>query len=230
MDTVACRAAEMIHLWRRMNSATSSDHTTGRALRIGAVLFPGFEQLDLYGPLEFFGLLGERAVIHTLAERPGPVLSSRGPATVAEHPLNDAPPLDVLLVPGGQGTRSEVDNPAFLTALRAQAERASIVASVCTGAALLARTGLLDGRRATSNKRAFAWATSQGPRVNWIHQARWVEDGQFWTSSGISAGMDMALALIAHHFDQDTALTIAARAEYFWNKDASHDPFAKLNA
>ena len=104
---------------------------------------------------------------------------------------------DLILVPGGIGTRREVDNPRLLEWLNQRAAAAILVTSVCTGAALLARAGLLDGKRATTNKRAFAWVASQGPEVNWIKQARWVEDGKFATSSGVSAGIDMALALIA---------------------------------
>ena len=95
------------------------------------------------------------------------------------------------------GTRRLVSDQAFLDELRRQSERARYVATVCTGSGLLARTGALDGRRATSNKFSFNWAVSQGPHVTWVPEARWVEDGKFFTSSGVSAGIDMALGLIA---------------------------------
>ncbi len=205
--------------------------------RVGTVLFPGFEVLDVYGPLEMFGALafrepgkgGGRVEISMLAERPGAVPSNQGPASVADSALADAHDLDVLLVPGGWGTRREVANAAFMGELGRQCASARFVASVCTGSALLAAAGVLDGLRATTNKRSFAWVVSQGPRVNWVAQARWVEDGKFFTSSGVSAGMDMALGLIGRIFGKETSMTIAQQAEYEWHPDMGWDPFAKLN-
>lgn len=203
-------------------------NATSQPLAVGAVIFPGYELLDLYGPLELFGLLRELhpVRIQLLALETGPVPSAQGPLAVADATLADAGPLDILLVPGGMGTRMEVANQALLAALAASAARSRVVASVCTGSALLARAGLLDGKRATSNKRAFDWAVAQGAQVCWVHAARWVADGHTWTSSGISAGMDMALALIAYLYDRETAEDVARRAEYLWNDDPGHDPFA----
>ena len=195
-------------------------------LKIGAVLFPGFELLDLYGPLEMLGLLGDRISITLLAENPGAISSSAGVQGYAEASLNDPGALDLLLIPGGIGTRALVTDDHFLTLLKAKAEASALVATVCTGSALLAKTGVLDGHRATSNKIAFDWATEQGPGVHWIRKARWVEDGRFWTSSGISAGIDMTLGLISHLYGRESALEVARRAEYLWNEDRSVDPFA----
>ena len=90
----------------------------------------------------------------------------------------------------------------------------------------MAKAGLLDGKRATTNKRAFDWVASQGPNVDWQRKARWVEDGKFITSSGVSAGTDMALALIARLCGIDRAREVAQWAEYVWNEDANDDPFA----
>jgi hypothetical protein len=97
-------------------------------------------------------------------------------------------------------------------------------------AGLLARAGLLDGRRATTNKQVFEWPVSQGPRVNWVRQARWVEDGKFVTSSGISAGIDMALAVIGRRYGGDAAEAIAVAMEYEWHRDPLWDPFAQIAA
>jgi transcriptional regulator GlxA family with amidase domain len=199
-----------------------------KKLKVGAVLFEDFELLDVFGPLEMFGLLRDRVEIVTLAERPGAVRSAQGPRAWADAPLEGPPPVDVLLIPGGWGTRRGVGDPGLIGALKARAESASWVATVCTGTALLARTGLLDGRRATTNKLAFTWVTGQGPAVAWVPEARWVEDGKYFTSSGVSAGMDMALGLIARIFDRATALQAAVWAEYAWNDDPARDPFAKL--
>jgi transcriptional regulator GlxA family with amidase domain len=98
--------------------------------------------------------------------------------------------------------------------------------SVCSGSAILARAGLLDGRRATSNKIFFELARSQSEKVDWQEQARWVEDGPFATSSGVSAGTDMALAVIARLYGRERAEAVALVTEYQWHTDAARDPFA----
>ena len=100
--------------------------------------------------------------------------------------------------------------------------------SVCSGSAILAKAGLLDGRRATSNKQWFDLARTQSDKVEWVTAARWVEDGSFATSSGVSAGMDMALAVIARLYGKPKAQEIAEAAEYEWHTDAAHDPFVKF--
>ncbi len=154
------------------------------------------------------------------------VSSGEGPATQVEYAFSDAPKWDIVLVPGGFGTRPLVKDEAFLKRLASASERSAITTTVCTGSALLARTGLLDGRPATSNKIAWNWVVEQGPRVRWQRRARWVDDGNVLTSSGVSAGTDMALALIARLNGRDWALTAARNMEYTWNEDASDDPFA----
>lgn len=197
---------------------------------LGVALFDKFELLDVFGPCEAYGLrdLGGAFQIIMTAAQAGPVASAQGPRAQADCALKDCPPLDLILVPGGIGTRREVENPDLLDWLRDRAARAEVVSSVCTGAALLARAGLLDGRRATTNKRAFGWVESQGPNVNWIKSARWVEDGRFWTSSGVSAGIDMALAIVARLAGPDAAEQAARVMEYEWHRDAGGDPFARL--
>jgi len=196
------------------------------SFKVGAVLFPGFELLDLYGPLEMLGLLGDQVSITLFAEIPGAIESSVGVKGYAEASLKEASTLDLLLIPGGIGTRMLVLENRFIDLLREKALEARLVATVCTGSALLAKTGLLDGHRATSNKIAFDWVREQGPSVLWIREARWVEDGKFFTSSGISAGIDMTLGLISHLYARETALEVARRAEYLWNAESSVDPFA----
>ncbi len=196
---------------------------------VGIVLFDGFQCLDVFGPLEMLSMVRDRFTFVMLAEKTGPVRSGQGPVVMADRTLAEPGQIDILIVPGGMGTRREVNNPALIAALNALAVATPHVASVCTGSALLARTGLLDGKPATSNKRAYAWATSQGPSVAWVAEARWVETGKYFTSSGISAGMDMALGLIERLFDRETAEKAAQSAEYEWHSDPHRDPFAKLN-
>lgn len=200
--------------------------STSSPIHVGAVLFDGFELLDFYGPLEMVGLLEGEAKITVVAETPGQVRSSGGPCGVAEAAMAGSDGFDVLLIPGGIGTRKAVVNAEFLAELKRLAEASQIVATVCTGSFLLARTGLLDRRKATSNKRAFQLVKSSAPKVEWMAKARWVEDGKYFTSSGVSAGMDMILAVIAKLFGREKSLQIASRAEYEWHEDSSWDPFA----
>ncbi len=194
---------------------------------LGAVLYEGFELLDLYGPLEMFGALAPDLKIVTVAEKKGAVASTPGVETVAHHDFRDCPRLDLLLLPGGFGTVAQLGNAALLDFLRKRSGEAEVTMSVCSGSALLAKAGLLDGRRATSNKMFFQLARSQGERVNWVTAARWVEDGPFATSSGVSAGTDMALAVIARLYGAERADQIAIQTEYTWHRDADRDPFAK---
>jgi len=196
---------------------------------IGALLFPGFELLDLYGPLQMLGLPREHLTIATVARSLEPVASRHGPRAAPDRTLADGTAYDVLLVPGGAGTRTEVDSPDLIGWLAEAAARAELTLAVCTGSALLARTGLLDGRRATTNKAAFAWVAEQGPHVLWQREARWVEDGAVITSSGVSAGIDMSLAALARLLDEETARAVARAAEYEWHADPGRDPFARLH-
>jgi len=196
---------------------------------VGVILFPGFELLDVFGPLEALGMVPDRFKLAIVAGKAGPVASAQGPKTLAEHGLTNCPHLDLILVPGGIGTRDEVNNVEFLKSIRELSDRAELTTSVCTGSALLARAGVLDGKRATSNKWSFKWVVTQGPAVTWVKSARWVEDEKFWTSSGVSAGIDMALAIIAKLSSREDAEKAAVRMEYEWHSDPANDPFAKIH-
>ena len=197
----------------------------------GVVLYEGYELLDVFGPLEAFGMLayGGKWRVLTVAQQAGAVGSAQGPKAIADFSFEDCPHIDILLIPGGVGTRREVANEKLLESIIDRAGKAETVASVCTGASLLAKAGLLDGRSATTNKFSFKWVTEQGSRVNWIKQARWVNDGKFSTSSGVSAGIDMTLSIIARVAGNETAEMIATRMEYEWHRDAAWDPFAKIH-
>ena len=196
---------------------------------VGVLLFPEFELLDVFGPLEVFGsrLVAHHLRVCTVAREAGPVPSAQGPRAIADHGFDDCARLDVLLVPGGRGTRREVDDPRLARWLAATSNLAEIVASVCTGAALLARAGVLDDRRATTNKLSFDWVVTQGPHVDWVRKARWVEDGKLFTSSGVSAGIDMSLRLLEHLIDTETAAKVAQVMEYRRHTDPHDDPFAR---
>lgn len=191
---------------------------------VSTLLFDGFELLDVFGPLEVFGVTG--FTLSVLGPDVGPVRSAQGPAAAADVAYRDAPTPDIVLIPGGIGTRRRVDDAAFMSWLAEWAGSARLVATVCTGSGLLAASGLLDGYRATSNKQSFAWARSQGDEVTWVPEARWVEDGDRWTSSGVAAGIDMALALVASLRGDDVATAVADGIEHEWHRDPTWDPFA----
>ena len=195
---------------------------------LGALLYENFELLDLYGPLEMFGSIGPELRIVTVAEKPGPVASAQGPRTVAEFGFDDCPPLNLILVPGGIGTVQQLNEPSLLSFLQDRSPAAEITMSVCTGSAILAKAGLLDGRRATSNKQFFDFARAQSDKVTWVEEARWVEDGPFASSSGVSAGTDMALGIIARLYGEERAGQISNLTEYEWRTDPTQDPFHRF--
>ncbi|MDJ0879415.1 MAG: DJ-1/PfpI family protein [Halieaceae bacterium] len=202
--------------------------------RVGAVIYPGWEMLDTFGPLEMYSVLGaEEVEICMVAEEAGPVAAALGsdgplaPRVYADYGFDDAPALDIVVLPGGSGTFPALESAAMLDYLRKASETAEVVTSVCTGSALLAKAGLLDGLRATTNKQFFALARMQSDQVEWVEEARWVDAGKFVTSSGVSAGMDMTLAVIARLWSPELAETAADYAEYTWHRDADTDPFYK---
>ncbi|MEQ1693398.1 MAG: DJ-1/PfpI family protein, partial [Gemmatimonas sp.] len=192
---------------------------------VGIVLYPGFEVLDVFGPAEMWSYVPEFRVVY-VAQKSGPVKSAQGVSIVADFSFETAPPLDIMMVPGGNGTRTELNNPVFLDYITAQHKRTEVTTSVCTGSALLAKAGILRGHKATSNKAFFSLAVDEDPSVEWIIKARWVEDGKLLTSSGVSAGTDMSLGLIAKLYGVSRARGLARSLEYEWHEDPSVDPFA----
>ena len=197
-------------------------------MKLGTIFYHDFELLDAYGPLEMFGALGDKIELVTIAQEAGPVSSSAGPKTVADYGFDDAPELDLILIPGGIGTIPELKNETLLNFLRLRCPQSQATMSVCTGSALLAKAGLLDGLAATSNKMFFELARSQGGEVDWRESARWVDAGQSVTSSGVSAGTDMALAVIERVFGAELAEQVMNYTEYQWHRQADDDPFAQL--
>lgn len=193
-------------------------------MTINIILFQDFETLDVFGPVEIFGKLPEYT-LHYYSLQGGIIISRQGTQVVTEQlPAEDID--GIVLIPGGQGTRSLISDETFMNRLKIIAEKSQYCLTVCTGSALLAKTGLLKNKRATTNKKAFNWVMSQGLEVIWLKKARWVRDGKFYTSSGVSAGMDMSLGFIANHFGLEKAKEIASNIEYIWNSYQETDPFA----
>ena len=123
------------------------------------------------------------------------------------------------------GARTEVNNTELLKQIKSISEQSLFVLTVCTGSAILAKTGLLNHKKATSNKRSFEWVKSCSDKVLWVSEARWVVDSNYYTSSGVSAGIDMALGFVADQFGVEEARKIAFRIEYRWQEDKDADEF-----
>mmetsp|Transcript_8289 Transcript_8289/g.13447 ORF Transcript_8289/g.13447 Transcript_8289/m.13447 type:complete len:219 (+) Transcript_8289:806-1462(+) len=208
--------------------------------RVVCYLFDGFEMLDVFGPLEMFSVLARlseggidqrRVVVETVGFKET-AKSSGGPHVKTDFQFETLLPLankiDLFIVPGGLGTRSDVENEHVLDALRSVCldDHTAQIMSICTGSALLAKSGLLDGLEATTNKLAFDWVASNGPNVNWQKSARWVNTPRYHTSSGVAAGCDLALDLIGKEFGEEMATRVANAAEYIRNRDRENDPFA----
>lgn len=197
--------------------------------KLAALVFPGFQTLDLFGPLEILGDHDPGSVeITIVAETLEPVASVHGYRVAVDKTLADSTEYDLLMIPGGDAAPIWEKNEAINSWIVETAARAEYVMAVCTGTVLLATTGLLDGRRATTNKKDFTATIPCAPNVEWVPQARWVKDGKFYTSSGVSAGIDMSLAVMAQMFGDEAAEFIAVGTEYDWHKDPNWDPFAKL--
>jgi putative intracellular protease/amidase len=195
---------------------------------LGALVFPGFETLDYFGPMEMLGGFGRETKIITVAKTMEPVPSCHGQKILPDTTIFDNNDYDLLFIPGGDSALVEGRDEALLQWLREASAHAEKVMTVCTGSILLGMSGVLNGHRATTNKRDFLGTVHLAPDVNWVKEARWVEDGKFFTSSGVSAGMDMALAVMANLFGTELADNMALGCEYEWHRDASRDPFAKL--
>lgn len=189
-----------------------------------ALLYPDFETLDVFGPVEIFGKVAAWQV--QFYSQNGGLINNLDGVSIATKNFASIPKsIDTLFIPGGPGCRTLIQQTDFIHQLHLLAQKSQYVLTVCTGSALLAKTGLLNGRRATSNKRAFDWVKTSSTQTQWIKKARWIRDGKYYTSSGISAGMDMSLAFIQDIVDYKTATQIAARIEYHWQQDSQQNEF-----
>jgi transcriptional regulator GlxA family with amidase domain len=197
-------------------------------MKFNVILFNGFETMDVFGPVEVIGALEKFMEkiydIEFYSEKGGIIKSSQN-VRVVTLPISEIKEADILLIPGGFGTRSEVNNQELIRYIKDLSIKAQNVLTVCTGSALLAKTGLLKSIKATSNKMSFDWVAKQDDEVQWIRKARWVSDGKYYTSSGISAGIDMILGFISDIMGIKVAEKISEIMEYIWNSDKDDDPF-----
>lgn len=203
-------------------------HTcTGIMIDCIFLLYPDFETLDVFGPVEVLGSVPEEFNI-IFASLIGGVITSTQQVPVVTRQITDIRSTEyILVIPGGAGIYPCITDDAFITPLRTMATNAAFVLTICTGSLLLAKTGLLKGRQATTNKRLFSF-TRRFPGVNWVKKSRWVTDGAISTSSGVSAGMDMALSFVANRLGYERAAEISRILEYEWHEESGYDPFSEL--
>ncbi len=199
--------------------------------RVGILIFPNVEVLDFCGPYEVFSvtrLNDERRreepspfEVILVAQDSGPVAAFNGLRVIPDVTLENCPALDILLIPGGWGTRQEIRNEALIRWIAERGEQAETLTSVCTGSMLLGHAGLLDGRRATTHWGALDWMRATFPSVTVEDQFHVVQDGHILTSAGISAGIDLALHVVARYYGEAIARATARYMEYPFPEDNS---------
>lgn len=192
--------------------------------RVGILIFPQVEVLDFCGPFEVFSVTRVEEAkrreqpspfeVLLVAETLEPVTATGGLRVLPNVTLESCPPLDVLVVPGGWGTRSEMKNERLLEWVADRGRKVETLTSVCTGSMLLGQAGLLDGRHATTHWRALPWMRESFPTVTVEEKLHVVEDGHVLTSAGISAGIDMALRVVARYHGEAVARATARNMEY----------------
>jgi putative intracellular protease/amidase len=193
-----------------------------------SILYDGFETLDVFGPIEILGRLKEHFDIGFYSSNGGVITSSQNVPVVTLPFSEISSSFYILFIPGGMGARVLVKNNAFIDQLKSLYDGAEYILTVCTGSILFSKTGLLDKKNATSNKRVFAWTSAESPDVNWIKKARWVRDGNIYTSSGISSGIDMTLGFVSDLLGYDIAKQQSIEIEYDWKEDPAYDPFSEI--
>jgi transcriptional regulator GlxA family with amidase domain len=191
-------------------------------LHVQVLIFDEVEVLDFAGPFEVFGVTGLRPGpapfrVETVGLSTAPVRARNGLEVRPSVSIEEATRCDVIVLPGGFGTRREMHNATLLGWIRRQAESAEAILSVCTGALLLARAGLLDGLDATTHHVAFDELSQASPSIRVLRGARFVDNGRIVTSAGISAGIDASLHVVAKLLGQAVAAETAEYMEYDWN-------------
>lgn len=192
--------------------------------RVGIVLFTNIEVLDFCGPFEVFSTtaLNEEKrreelspfEVVLVAENNEPIVTTGGMRVIPDFIFENRPKLDILVVPGGWGTRKEMNNPVMLNWLRERAQEVETLTSVCTGSMLLGFAGLLEGLHVTTHWRSLDWMRESFPLSIVEYDKHFVEDGHVFTSAGISAGIDMALKVVTRYFGETIARATAKHMEY----------------
>jgi transcriptional regulator GlxA family with amidase domain len=204
---------------------------TAMSRDVAVLIFPDFQLLDAAGPITAFGAARRETAppayrLRVIARTAGPVVSSSGVQLIAEPLIAD--PLDTLIVAGGWGTREASACAETLAYVRAAAHRARRTASVCSGAFILAAAGLLDGRRATTHWARAAEFARAYPRIRVEPDSIFIRDGALWTSAGITAGIDLALALVAEDLGEAAAKRAAQQLVVYYRRPGGQSQFSAL--
>jgi transcriptional regulator GlxA family with amidase domain len=192
--------------------------------QVGILLFENIEVLDFSGPFEVFSVtrLNEEKRreelspfnVFLVAETREPIVTAGGMRVLPDYDLDDCPAMDILVVPGGWGTRKEMHNERLIRWIADRAGHVQTLTSVCTGALLLGKAGLLDNRRATTHWRSLDWMQELFPKATIERKLHFVEDGTLFTSAGISAGIDVSLKVVSRYFGENIARATAKQMEY----------------
>ncbi len=186
---------------------------------VAILIFDGVEVLDFCGPFEVFSVTGRHDTpvpfnVYAVAEKPGPITARNGLSVNPRYTFQDCPQPDILLVPGGYGTRREMNNTALINWLKGRAPTLELLLSVCTGALLLAKAGLLEGLAATTHHGALDELRAGAPNTAIRPDERFVDNGSIVLSGGISAGIDMSLYVVSRLLGKDAAMETAQHMEY----------------
>jgi transcriptional regulator GlxA family with amidase domain len=201
------------------------DSAAGPGRHVGILVFDEAEVLDVAGPFEVFSVAGRRDEldpfrVSLIAERAGPVRMRNGFVVQPHFTIADAPTIDLLLIPGGYGTRRELHNAGLIEWIRTTAVRAELVLSVCTGSLLLGKAGLLDGLGAVTHHGAVGLLREIAPTARLLPRERFVDNGRIVTSAGVSAGIDMSLHVVGRLLGTELAQEAAQYMEYHWDSNA----------
>lgn len=190
--------------------------------RVDIFIFDDVEVLDFAGPFEVFSVTDWQKDpkpfhVSLVAEKPGPVMARNGFSVNPHFSFSDHHPADIIIVPGGFGTRREMHNPVVLDWVKQHAKNGTMILSVCTGSLILGAAGLLDGLKATTHHLRYDLLQETAPRCSVQRQQRVVDAGNIVTSGGIAAGIDMSFYVVARLLGEQTARETAEYMEYPWN-------------
>jgi transcriptional regulator GlxA family with amidase domain len=203
----------------------SSDSSSSSRSQVGIFIFEDVEVLDFCGPFEVFSVTNAPGEfdddtklfdVHIIAEATGIVSCRNGLRVQPDFSIDDHPQLDIVLVPGGRGTRRERTNPRILAWVERQDRQVQLMTSVCTGAFILAANGLLDGKAATTHWASVEWLREHHPAITVRDDVRYVDEGHIVTAAGVSAGIDMALHIVERLHGVKVARQTARHMEYEW--------------
>ncbi|KAI9290507.1 class I glutamine amidotransferase-like protein [Neoconidiobolus thromboides FSU 785] len=216
--------------WSRSKNIIDPYFPIQSKYKVGAILYEGFAMLDLIGPVDILSGVSDKFEIETIGLETNSTITPMFEATSFNSKLSMKQAIekewDILLTPGGYGVDKLIENQEFIENYKKLIAKSKVIFTVCTGSLALAKTGLLNGFKATTNKVSYQKETPLYPEVDWQPRARWVHHRQFITSSGIAAGMDSAFYIVSLAKSREEAEKFSKGMEYVPNWDPDNDLFA----